>query len=303
MMQSLFARYRAVLPVCALVTATFLWGSSFISTHTALRYTDPFMLVMLRFSVGLLIVGTFLRKKLFHIPWSTWRSGMLTGGLLFFGYVTNALGLMSISSSMSGFLTALYVPFTPLLVWVIFGKVPDRRAFVGAAVAFFGLVLLANPFTLSFSNNFGEWITIVCSFISALEIILVGMVAVKNDALSLTFAQLTTVALLCAITRLLGPLIPYWPFEPTQWTYTLIVSALWLGIIVGFAQMLLTWGQKYVSPGRSAVIFAMESVFAAAIGWLIGEELGWTGWLGGLCIVGAIFINETRLLSREQNKG
>ena len=302
MLKTFLERYQSLLPTAALVLATFLWGSSFISTATALKYTDPFMLVMCRFLIGATIVGIALRGHILAIPRHTWKSGILTGILLYAGYITNALGLMSINSSTSGFLTALYVPFTPLMIWVVFGKKPDLTAILGVAVAFLGLMLLANPFTLSFTNNFGEWITILCAFISATEIIVVGMVAAKNEALPLTFAQLTTVSVLCALTRLFGPSLPLWPFGPTTWTPTLLVSIVWLGIIVGFAQMLLTWGQKTVSAGRAAVIFAMESVFAAIIGWFIGEELGWTGWLGGALIVVAILLNETRILRSQRKK-
>ncbi len=300
MLSNLLFRYQATLPTAALVLATFLWGSSFITTATALQYTDPFMLVMARFTIGASIVALMLRRRILHIPAQTWRAGLGTGVLLYGGYITNAIGLMSIESSTSGFLTALYVPFTPLLVWVLFGKKPDYRAFLAAGVAFTGLLLLANPFTLSFSNNFGEWVTILCAFISAFEIICIGFVATKNDALPLTFTQLVSVALLCGLTRLLGLELALWPFGPTQWTSTLLLSMLWLGIIVGLAQMLLTWGQKTVPAGRAAVIFAMESVFAAAIGWLSGEALGWTGWTGGALIVMAILLNETRLLSRKK---
>lgn len=302
MLKTFLERYQSFLPMAALVTATFLWGSSFISTATALKYTDPFMLVMCRFLIGAAIVGVALRGRVNAIPRHTWKAGIITGILLYAGYITNALGLMTINSSTSGFLTALYVPFTPLMIWVVFGKKPNVNAVIGVVIAFVGLMLLANPFTLSFSNNFGEWVTILCAFISATEIIMVGLVATKNEALPLTFAQLITVATLCAITRLFGPLFPAWSFEPTEWTTTLISAIVWLGFIVGFAQMLLTWGQKTVSAGRAAVIFAMESVFAAMIGWMIGERLGWTGWLGGALIVVAILINKTRLLCSQKRK-
>ncbi len=302
MFEQLLTRYQGVLPTAALVMATFLWGSSFITTHTALEYTDPFMLVMARFCIGSVIVGLMLRGRIRAIPAHTWKAGLSTGALLFFGYITNALGLMTINSSTSGFLTALYVPFTPLMVWFVFGRKPDTAAIAGVIIAFMGLLLLANPFTLSFENNFGEWVTILCAFISASEIIFVGLVAAKNEALPLTFTQLVTVAALCALTRLIGPVTPFWPFEPTNWTSTLLASMLWLGVIVGFAQILLTWGQKTVPAGRAAVIFAMESVFAALIGWLWGEELGWAGWLGGSLIVAAIFLNETRILRRSKKE-
>lgn len=103
MLKTFLERYQSFLPMVALVTATFLWGSSFISTATALKYTDPFMLVMCRFLIGAAIVGIALRGRVNVIPRHTWKAGITTGILLYAGYITNALGLMTINSSTSGF--------------------------------------------------------------------------------------------------------------------------------------------------------------------------------------------------------
>ena len=272
------------MPVLALVLATFFWGSSFITVGSALEYTNPLTLVMLRFGVAAFFVLLMLKGRIADIPKRTWKAGAACAFLIYLGYTTNAAGLMTLQSSESGFLTALYVPITPLLVWVVFGKAPTKGAVFGVMMAFAGLVLLANPFTLSFSNNWGEWVTILSALISAVEIMVVGRVAPGTQARQLAFTQLFFTAV---------------PLKETTINTTVVGGILWLAVIVAFVQVLLSWAQRYVPASRAAVIFAMESVFAAIIGWFAGESLGTAGIIGGVLIVGGILCGEIRLPRRK----
>ena len=79
----------------------------------------------------------------------------------------------------------------------------------------------------------------------------------------------------------------------------MVGGILWLAVIVAFVQVLLSWAQRYVPASRAAVIFAMESVFAAIIGWFAGESLGTAGIIGGVLIVGGILCGEIRLPRRK----
>ena len=76
-------------------------------------------------------------------------------------------------------------------------------------------------------------------------------------------------------------------------------TRIYTAVIVAFVQVLLSWAQRYVPASRAAVIFAMESVFAAIIGWFAGESLGTAGIIGGVLIVGGILCGEIRLPRRK----
>ena len=269
------------MPVLALVLATFFWGSSFITVGSALEYTNPLTLVMLRFGVAAFFVLLMLKGRIADIPKRTWKAGAACAFLIYLGYTTNAAGLMTLQSSESGFLTALYVPITPLLVWVVFGKAPTKGAVFGVMMAFAGLVLLANPFTLSFSNNWGEWVTILSALISAVEIMVVGRVAPGTQARQLAFTQLFFTAVFAAVGLAVATAAGV-PLKETTFNTTVVGGILWLAVIVAFVQVLLSWAQRYVPAGRAAVIFAMESVFAAIIGWFAGESLGTAGIIVGI---------------------
>ena len=56
------------MPVLALVLATFFWGSSFITVGSALEYTNPLTLVMLRFGVAAFFVLLMLKGRIADIP-------------------------------------------------------------------------------------------------------------------------------------------------------------------------------------------------------------------------------------------
>ncbi len=59
-------------------------------------------------------------------------AGFAIGAVIALGYVTQTIGLQSISSSESAFLTALYVPLVPLLLWLCFGQRPHVMTWLGA---------------------------------------------------------------------------------------------------------------------------------------------------------------------------
>lgn len=288
------------LPILALVAATGFWGSSFLTVSQTLASTDPFTLVFLRFSIGTCLVALWLRGKLLRISKETWRMGALSGLVIYSAYLFNAMGLMTILSSVSGFLTALYVPITPFLVWIFAGRRPDFCAFAGAVTAFAGLALLADPFNAEFSSGWGEWITIFSAFLSALEIILLGRFAPRCKAPELAFAQLVFVSLFALAGAGLARIAAPWAgiaLTPTVWDSQLLFGIFWLAVILTCSQLLLAWGQKFVPPAQAAVIFALESVFAAGIGWIAGERLGFLGFIGGACIVIGIFITEFRQIA------
>ncbi|MGE3852751.1 MAG: hypothetical protein AB7K09_13495, partial [Planctomycetota bacterium] len=60
--------------------------------------------------------------------------GFWLGLLMAVGFLTQTVGLQRTTPAISGFLTALYVPMTPLLVWLVWRRAPGWQ--LGLAVAF-----------------------------------------------------------------------------------------------------------------------------------------------------------------------
>ena len=54
------------------------------------------------------------------------------------------------------------------------------------------------------------------------------------------------------------------------------------------------YGQRRVSPSRTALVLMLEPVFAALLGWVDGERLGALGALGAGLILAGILVSELR---------
>ena len=64
-----------------------------------------------------------------------WKGGAILGGILLVGFITQMIGLDSITPSTSAFLTSLYVVFTALITTTLTGQKVTRTMILGVALA------------------------------------------------------------------------------------------------------------------------------------------------------------------------
>ncbi|MCC3263399.1 EamA family transporter, partial [Paenibacillus polymyxa] len=76
------------------------------------------------------------------------------------GYSLQTWGLQSISSSISAFINAMYVPLVPLVQWLCLGRMPGLMACIGIVLACIGLILFAGPENNLLALGPGEIITL-----------------------------------------------------------------------------------------------------------------------------------------------
>nr|WP_244309659.1 DMT family transporter [Sphingobium fuliginis] len=74
-----------------------------------------------------------------------WLAGTMIGCGIFTGYTLQTWGLRTIPSSTSAFITAAYVPLVPILQWIVLRRRPRLASWIGVALAFAGLLLIAAP--------------------------------------------------------------------------------------------------------------------------------------------------------------
>ena len=227
-----------------------------------------------------------------------WKAGFFIGLSIFGVYTLQTIGLGSIPSSTSAFLTGLYVAFVPLLQWIVQKVVPQPMTIVTIVLAFAGMTLFANPFAVSFSGQIGEWITVLSALICAVEILSISYFAKGCRPLQLSFTQLVTVAVLALFT-----LLWHEPICPTQWTWGLGICVGALAAIVSFVQFGIGWALKYVPAMKATLIYALEPVFAGIIGWLAGEHFGFSELTGAALIIIAVLITAWRPGKRQDNGG
>ena len=112
---------------CVLILITMVWGITFLLVQHALTASGPMFFVGLRFAAAAIIVAAFSIRSLAGITLFELKAGMFIGVSIMLGYGLQTIGLQTIPSSQSAFITALYVPFVPLLQWLASAHPPGAR--------------------------------------------------------------------------------------------------------------------------------------------------------------------------------
>ncbi|WP_417555892.1 DMT family transporter [Microbacterium sp.] len=276
----------------ALIAITAVWGGTFLVVHIAMQHSGPWFFVGLRFTVAGLISMLIFHRSLRGMTWADLGAGASIGLMIYGGYGLQTLGLQTIDSSTSAFLTALYVPMVPFAQWIFFRKRPPAMAFVGAALAFAGLVLIAGPEAFSLSLGLGESVTLISTLPIVGEIILISVFAGRIDLGRITIVQLLTAGLLSFATMpVVGEGVPAF-----SWAW--VAAGIGLGVSSCIIQLTMNWAQKSVSPSRATIIYSGEPVWAAIIGRIAGERLPAAALVGGMLVVLGILASELRIVRR-----
>jgi drug/metabolite transporter (DMT)-like permease len=273
---------------CVLVLITMVWGGTFLLVQHAMTVSGPMFFVGLRFAAAASLVALFSWRHLRELTLFELKAGAFIGVAIMLGYGLQTVGLQSIPSSQSAFITALYVPFVPLLQWLVLGRRPGLMPSIGIMLAFTGLMLLSGPSGASFNFSPGEIATLISAVAIAAEIILISTYAGQVDVRRVTVVQL-------AVTSVLAFLM----VVPTQevipdFSWLLLCSALGLGAASAAIQVAMNWAQKSVSPTRATLIYAGEPVWAGIVGRIAGERLPAIALVGAGLIVAAVIVSELK---------
>lgn len=271
----------------ALIGVTAVWGSTFLIVHTAMQYSGPSFFVGLRFVVAGLVAAIVFWRELSGMSWRDLGAGSAIGVMIWLGYGLQTIGLQSISSTTSAFITALYVPLVPILQWLVFRKPPKLFTIIGVTMAFIGLILVAGP-GADMSFNTGTLLTILSTLPIAVEIILISWFAGRINLGRVTVVQLMSAGLLSFVSMpLLGEQIPAF-----SWVW--LAAAFGLGMASMLIQLTMNWAQRTVSPTRATIIYAAEPVWAGLFGYLAGDRMTMLGLLGSASIVGGVLVSELK---------
>ncbi|QNX17459.1 DMT family transporter [Acinetobacter seifertii] len=277
-------------PQLALVLITMIWGGTFLTVQYALNFTSPMFFVGCRFAVAALTLLLISFKSMKGVTLKDLGAGTAIGVVIVGGYGTQTIGLQTIPSSESAFLTALYVPLVPILMWLIFRKTPHVMTWMGAALAFAGLVLLTGNGFEQISLSFGQLLTVLGSVAIALEIIFISYFAGKVNLRRVTIIQLAVASLLSfAVMPVVGEhTIP-------AFSWPLVLLSVTLGLASALIQFVMNWAQRMVDPSRAAIIYAGEPVWAGVIGRIAGERLPLIALFGGALVVLGVLFSELKL--------
>ena len=273
---------------CILVVITMIWGGTFLLVQHAMTVSGPMFFVGLRFAAAAIVVGFFSVRTLRDLTLFELKAGVFIGVAIMFGYGLQTIGLQTILSSQSAFITALYVPFVPLLQWLVLGRRPGLMPSIGIMLAFTGLMLLTGPAGASLNFSPGEIATLIGAVAIAAEIILISAFAGQVDVRRVTVVQLATASLLSFLMVVpMGEALP-------GFSWLLLFSAVGLGLTSAVIQVAMNWAQQSVSPTRATLIYAGEPVWAGVVGRIAGERFPPIAMVGAALIVAAVIVSEMK---------
>ncbi len=271
-----------ILSNIALLTAALVWGFAFVSQEQAAKYVDTFTVNALRSFVAviaLIPLILFTSKKSGRPVFEKTKAdrkllvkaGVLCGTFLCISSNIQQFGISlypedAAISARSGFITALYVIFVPIL-GLFFKKKVGLNVWLSVFVAILGLYLLCGSSGIT-GIYLGDIIVLCCAVSFSFQILCIDHFIDRVDGVKLATIQFFT----CGVLSLILMLIFEKP--PIEDILSASKYILYLGIMssgVGYTLQII--GQKYSeNPTVASIIMSLESVFAALGGWLIMKK-------------------------------
>ncbi|MDQ1695529.1 MAG: hypothetical protein QOJ03_882 [Frankiaceae bacterium] len=268
----------------ALIVVCAIWGSTFVVVKDAIERMPVMDFLAWRFVIAAVVMAAARPRAVAALDTAARRHGVLLGLALGAGYVAQTFGLQHTPATISGFITGLFVVFTPLCAAVLLRSRVPAAAWLGVAVATGGLALLSLH---GLSVGRGEAVTLLCAVAFALHIVGLGQWSTPRDAYGLAVVQLATVAAVCVVVSAPETLRP--PPDAKAWGAVLLTAL--AATAVGF--FVQTWAQAHLQPTRAAVVMTMEPVFAGVFGVAIGgDDLSGRTVAGALLVLAAMYLVE-----------
>ena len=279
--------------LCLFLTAA-IWGFAFVAQVQGMEFMGAFTFGGVRFAIGALsllpVILLFERGR--GKPGETkqtLRYGFRAGVILFAASTLQQYGiLLTNSAGKSGFITGLYTVLTPIFS-IALGKKPSLLTGLGAASAFAGLYFLSAPEGFG-RVSLGDGLLVAGAVFWTFHIMVVDAYAPRLRPIRFSAVQFAVCAALSLIMAIFE--------QPTA-------GAIWAGRVpllygallsVGVAYTLQIVGQRHVEPSKAAIIFSLESLFAALGGFLLLREvLGWKQYLGGALMFLGIILSQVKV--------
>jgi drug/metabolite transporter (DMT)-like permease len=288
-----------------------VWGSTFVLIKGALADATPAAFNLLRMTLAFAVLAAAYHNSWRGIRRRQIAAGAVVGLCLAIGYQFQTTGLARTTPSRSAFITGMFVVLVPLLSAIPGLRTPGARAprwnaFLGAAIAFAGILLLTAPAVADASRpssalgavvsvmpdlssiNIGDLLTLGCAVGFAFHCIALSHVSPRIGFQPLALLQVGFCAVFMALS------LPFIEHPHIAWTPRLLVA---LGIAAVLATAaafsIQSWAQSVLPPTHTALLLTLEPVFAWITSFLVmGEHLGLRPASGALLILAGIALTE-----------
>jgi drug/metabolite transporter (DMT)-like permease len=276
---------RARASLLALVAVTAIWGYTFVPVQEAVAVYPLFAFLGVRFAISTAVLAPFALGSLRALPRAGWVAGLGAGVILAAAYGLQTAGLELTTVTSTGFITGLYVVFTPLLALAAFRTPVPAAVWVGVVLSLAGLLLLSGAPGGSWAGNL---LVLGNAVAQSLQIVAMERFAPRYDARALTFLQMSVAFAGFTVVAMAAGQVEA-PPDAETW-YALIVTGVFAGAL---GYLVATWVQSRTTAARAALVFTLEAPFAALFGvLLLSEKLGWAGWTGCAVMLAGILLAE-----------
>ena len=251
-------RLKATLTLFAVAI---IWGTGFITQAVAGQYHVAYLFNGACFLLAAVFLVPFIPRGQ-KIPPAQWKWMVIAGGILFIASALQQVGILYTRVANAGFLTSLYVVFTPFLLWLAFRERPHWIDLLAVIAATLGAYFLSTA-GKGFQFQYGDGLEFIGAIFWGLHFVVLGKFASRFEPVSFASGLFFVTGLLNFLMGLgfehLGQLTPL----------PLIGAILYrASLSIGVGYTLQVWGQKHTPPTDAALILGLEAVFAAIAAWL-----------------------------------
>ena len=278
------SRRTSMLATLGLLALTAVWGSTFVLIKDVVGRMPVADFLAVRFVIAALVMLALFARPVWRMSRQQILRGLLLGVIYGAGQLLQTWGLARIAPSVSGFVTGMYVVFTPILALLLLRQRMAGVVWLAVLLSTAGLALLSLN---GVSIDLGVWLTLASAALYALHIVGLGQWSRHGEAFGMSAVQMVAIALVCLLATL--PHGPVLPPDRSAW-----VAVLYMALVAGAGAMLMqTWAQSHLPATRAAIVMTTEPVFAAAFAVALGSDvLSWRMLAGGGLILAAMYLVE-----------
>jgi len=247
-----------------------IWGTGFITQGVAARYQVAYLFNGVSFMLAALILIPFIPKGTRgvgreKITSEQWKWMIIAGVILCFATAFQQVGLFYTKIANAGFLTSLYVVFTPFLLWMMFREKPHWVDLLAVFLAGVGAFFLSTAGR--FEVQRGDALEVIGSAFWALHFVVLGKFASRFESVSFASGHFFISGFINFIMGLFVEDLSILTALPLLGAILYRAS-----ISIGIGYTLQVWGQKHTPPTDAALILGLEAVFAVIAGWIVLDQ-------------------------------
>jgi drug/metabolite transporter (DMT)-like permease len=270
---------RNMLYLAMLATAA-IWGGSFVVMKDSLEKQDVFSFLASRFILASILMFMYRPTALRGLSKRFVLRGIFAGILLGSGYIFQTFGLTNTTVSNTGFITGLYLVFTPLISLIILRRHVIRIQWLAVLLATIGLFLISYN---GVSLGRGETLVLISAMLYGAHFVALGEWSDGGNTYALTLIQIATLGVMASLFTIKDGF--QLPPDSSVWLAVLFTAffATFLAFLVQ------TKAQSVMSATAASVLLATETPFAVIFGlYFNSDPLTFKIISGGILVMGAM---------------